>query len=438
MFDTDIAVVGAGVAGLAAATSLRQAGLTCVVLEAGTEVGGRARTSLLAGAPFDHGASWLHQGESNPLTPLARAAGLDAVDFSATRVERIHIPDVNSGPKGGPTNGHWATTAEQHEAQRAETRLTRLLSDRATRAPDISLAKAASPLQADPWTHSLLQWEGAIIAAADADRLSLKDWHANLLLGHNLCLREGIGSLVARHLAPPAGEVRLGHAVTRIDRTGPGVLLSGAWGSLRARAVIVTVSTGVLASGAIRFDPPLPIATQEAIAHLPMGLLSKVGLAAAPERAGKERLGVPNSCSIWRRRRPGEPALVMMAWPLGRPYIAGHFGGQTAWDHTNPAEAEALVRAELVDLFGHQATTLLNGPAVVTDWGTNPRFLGAYAYAPPGFHGARAALGTPIDDGRVMLAGEACHATLAGTVGGAWLSGQGAARQMTELIRQPA
>ena len=424
MFDTDIVVVGAGVAGIAAATALRAARIDCVVLEAGGRVGGRARTGMLAGAAFDHGAAWLHHGQTNPLTALARKAGREIVDFTATRCERLRVGD------------HWAGSAELQEVERCEARLMRVLADRAGREPDLSLAEAAAKLASDRWVASLLMWEGAIIAAADADRLSLRDWQANLLSGHNLCLRDGIGDFVVAGLAPAAGEIRLGHAVRRISRTGGAVVVAGDWGSLRARAVIVTVSTGVLASGAIRFEPELPVATGEAIAHLPMGLLSKVGLAAGGGERG--RLGLPNSCSVWRRRDVGDPALVLLAWPLGRPHVCGHFGGRTAWEHTDPRAAEALVRAELADLFGADAAARLDGPVVATNWGTDPLFRGAYAYAEPGWSGARAQLAAPIDGGRLMFAGEACHDTLAGTVGGAWESGLAAAGQVAALITQPA
>ena len=66
--DFDVAVVGAGAAGIAAARTLRDAGLGCVVLEASGRLGGRAWTDTASlGAPFDQGASWLHDAENNPL-----------------------------------------------------------------------------------------------------------------------------------------------------------------------------------------------------------------------------------------------------------------------------------------------------------------------------------------------------------------------------------
>ena len=77
----------------------------------------------------------------------------------------------------------------------------------------------------------------------------------------------------------------------------------------------------------------------------------------------------------------------------------------------------------------------LLGPAVVTQWGTDALQLGGYAYARPGQAGARGVLGTPLGDGRLVFAGEAvCTDGLAGTVGGAWLSGRQAAEGVVAAL----
>ena len=68
--ETDVVVVGAGVAGLAASAALRRRGRDCVLIEASGRIGGRAFTgwpAALRGAPFDYGASWLHDADRNPL-----------------------------------------------------------------------------------------------------------------------------------------------------------------------------------------------------------------------------------------------------------------------------------------------------------------------------------------------------------------------------------
>ena len=88
------------------------------------------------------------------------------------------------------------------------------------------------------------------------------------------------------------------------------------------------------------------------------------------------------------------------------------------------AIAAAGRRARFAAIFGSDAVL---GEAVISDWGTNPLFLGSYSHARPGHHASRAQLATPLGEGRLRFAGEACHSRFAGTVAGAWLSGVSAA-----------
>jgi monoamine oxidase len=294
--------------------------------------------------------------------------------------------------------------------------------------PDTSLAEAAAKLGGDPWLPTILAWEGAIIAAADADVLSLRDWHANLLEGHNLAPIGGLGAFIARRLAPPAGTVRLRSPVSRIvwDKRGRGVEATTPDGVLSASACIVTASTGVLAAGAIGFDPPLPARTRQAIEALPMGLLTKVALRAI----GPDRLGLAENTTLDRRLNgPDDPTSVLLAWPLGADHLICFIGGRTAWPlaREKPAASVAFARETLASLLGSHAPHAVVEDGVVTRWGSDPWIRGAYAYAVPGHAEARAALAEPLADGRLIFAGEACHQGLAGTVGGTFLSGEKAA-----------
>jgi monoamine oxidase len=88
-----VVVVGAGVAGLSAARRLAEHGVPVRLLEAADRVGGRAwttRPDILGGAPFDHGATWLHAARRNPLVDLAQPE--DALrDSDAARTERLFV-----------------------------------------------------------------------------------------------------------------------------------------------------------------------------------------------------------------------------------------------------------------------------------------------------------------------------------------------------------
>ncbi|MCW3474165.1 flavin monoamine oxidase family protein [Limobrevibacterium gyesilva] len=418
--DVDVIVVGAGVAGLSAAAELRARGKSCVVLEATGRIGGRALTThpaALGHAPFDEGASWLHAAGRNPLVPIARAHGDALLDSDGVRTRRIVVGD------------HPATAAELADYDDAWGRFEAHARARALQAQDIGFSAALEGLRANPWTATIEMWEGTLIAAADPHDFSLHDWRVNELDGANLVVDGGIGAFVERRLGPRAGPVLLNRPVTRIA-WGDKMAAETPRGAVTARACIVTVSTGVLAAGGIAFDPPLPARTQAAIAALPMGLLTKVALRAT----GADRLGLPDSVSLHRQVGRDEPAMFFLAWPFGRDHVVGFVGGPAAWALARAGDAatEAFARAQLRLILGSRADRTL-GPAVVTRWGTDPAHRGAYAYARIGHAAARAILATPLAGGRLIFAGEAvCTDGLAGTVGGAYLSGQQAALRIVE------
>jgi len=410
--------VGAGVAGLAAAAALRRAGRRCTVLEAAGRIGGRAfttRPAALGGALFDHGASWLHAAERNPLVAIARAHGDALRDADTIRTWRSFV------------GGRAASAGELADYDAAEARFAAAMAERAAQGgPDTSLAQAASALPDDPWNATVLAWE-ALIAAADADALSFRDWHANTLEGSNLLVAGGLGRFVVRRLGAAAGPVVCSTPARRIEwqRRG-GVRVVTDRGTIEAGACIVTVSTGVLASGVIAFDPALPPPTQAAVRLLPMGLLTKIALRAT----GEDRLDLPPRCAAHRQVAPGEALTVFNCWPDGADHVIGFLGGGLAWEleRAGPRAAEAHARAELRRMLGTRADRAFDRASLATRWGSDPFIRGAYCYPGPGDAGARLELARPLADGALVFAGEACHPTLGGTVGGAFLSGERAVR----------
>ncbi len=423
--EPDVLVVGAGAAGIAAARRLAALGRSCRVLEAGARVGGRAVTDTSLGAPLDLGASWLHEAEHNPLTPLAQGLGFTLHD-SGRRVRDLLLTAAGR-PATPAERAAWAAAVDAFDAA-AEARARQ-------GGPDGPLSEAAP--RGGPWDATAAHWLAEMINAAPAEETSLQDYVATWLDGWNPQVAEGVGSLLAR-LAEGL-PVTLGAPVRRLRWDGPGVMpgvvAEGEFGTLRARAAIVTVSTGVLAAGGIAFDPPLPAEVEEAIAGLPLGLLSKVALRAA----GGERFGLGPFARLGRQvAGPGDGPMSWMLWPFGRDHAVGFLGGDRAWalEREAPAAAAAAAREELARYVGAAQVARVFGPegrgmagqTVVTRWGSDPLFLGAYSHARPGCAGARAVLGgAALAGGRLRFAGEACHPRYAATVGGAWDSGEAAA-----------
>ena len=78
--DPDVAIVGAGVAGITAARALMAAGKSVQVIEARERIGGRAFTDgTTFGFPFDHGAQWIEAGKINPAMAIVREAAAKAI-----------------------------------------------------------------------------------------------------------------------------------------------------------------------------------------------------------------------------------------------------------------------------------------------------------------------------------------------------------------------
>ncbi|MFB9970779.1 flavin monoamine oxidase family protein [Pseudoroseomonas cervicalis] len=420
MARTGILVVGAGAAGLAAARALREAGQEVRVLEARHRPGGRAWTDRATlGAPFDLGATWLHQAHDNRLTPLAQGAA----PFDHDSVRR-HLCRVG---------GRAATAAELAEYDAAYAGfLPALRAARAAAGRPLS-AGAAAP-RGGPWDATVAHWEGPLICAAPLAAMDLDDFLDTQLEPPNLLLPQGIGTLLEGLAA--GLPIAYGAVVERLSWGARRIVAEGGFGRIEAEAAILTLPTAVLAGGGVRFDPPLPAEVMQAAHDLPLGLLAKIGLRAA----GADRLDLPPFTGLERRvADEAEPAMSFIASPFGHDHLMGFLGGEAAW--ALAAEGPAALRdhalSELSRAYGARAARAIRADGfLASDWGRDPFSRGAYSHARPGRAEARRILGTPLQEGRLCFAGEACHPRLAATLGGAWESGEAAAAAALAHLRR--
>ena len=404
----DIVIVGAGAAGIGAARRIAGTGRSVVVIEAGTHVGGRAHSVDVAGMALDLGCGWLHSGERNPWTAIADASG-----FTVDRSEsawREQYRDLGFAP-GDRKAASEAWEAFQH----------RLETD-----PPASDCAADALEPGNPWNGYAEALSGYINGAGLA-RLSVADYLAYDAAASetNWRVREGYGTLVAASLPPVP--LHLATPVTAIDHRGSTVRLDTRAGTIAARAAIVTVSTAMLAKGAIRFAAALD-EHLHAAANLPLGLADKLffglghGHGLEPE---KHLIGNP------RTAETGSYYLM----PFGRPLVEGFFGGAGAamLEREGLAGAFAFAIDELAALLGSAIRARLR-PIAGSAWCRTDHVGGSYSHALPGHAAARAMLGRPIDD-RLFFAGEATHATDFSTAHGAYESGVRAADQALEALR---
>jgi monoamine oxidase len=407
--DVDVLVIGAGMAGLAVSKRLEQSGLQTLILEASHRIGGRAWTDDSVGVPFDLGAHWLHAGGINPLSALARANGFDY--RCGRRVGCVRFAD------------RWASGREILDRVRFFDRAFGAVERVGEAGTDVAVSEV---LPTHPrWSKLLGGWI-ADVSGVEAQDASSLDFARYRDTKQDWPVRSGLGALVA-FLGRDA-PVRLGVAVEQVDWAGPGVRVVTQAGMLRARAVVITVSTGVLAADTIRFKPRLPAWKRDAIEGIPLGLLNKVLL-----RFDRDRLGVrPGRFAVYEPMAPRTMGFLLL--PFGLPLAVGHVGGQLAdeLEQRGAAAMKEFAFETLRAMFG--ADVLLGVEAIATTaWRSDPFHLGAYSAARPGCGNQRTALARPIDR-RLFFAGEACSIPYFSTVHGAYLSGLAAAEAVARAV----
>jgi monoamine oxidase len=402
MTDVDVVIVGAGCAGLAAAKRLGQAGANFVVLEAMDRIGGRAwTTSTDFGVPFDIGCAWLHAADRNPFFPEAQAAGW-TLQHHEMGLDHLWIGKRKALPE------------EMAAEKRAEAELAACIERH--RGADDRLAVLIEGCHA---LRVAATFAGPMDFGADDDEISVADFRSAAELDPNYLTREGYGALIRRWGADVP--VRLSTPVKRICWDGPGVEIETAAGTIRAKAVIVTVSTGVLAFEEIAFTPDLPEGHLEAIHDLPMGLLTKV-----PLKIEGRRLGLKPFDDVLIERHARHD-LYFLAFPFDLDLMVGFVGGDFAWEMEAAGQAAAVdfVTDRLVDCFGSDARRAVRH-GIMTNWGAERYVRGGYAAARPGRARAREVLAEPVGE-RIWFAGEALAGSLKQTAGGARLSGEAVA-----------
>ena len=406
--DVDVAVVGAGAAGIAAAKHLLGRHRRVVVLEARDRLGGRVHTDRRLGTPFDAGAQYLHWAERNPWTGIAASLGLKTQEESGGRPFDIYA------------NGVVIPDEERSARRQAFGRIDRLIAAGAS--PDRSIADAVRAGGEDV-TGSAAGLT-RLTLGEEPDRCSAADYD-QLWAGDDLVCPSGFGTLVTRHGA--GLPVRLSTRVAGIDWSGRGVALDTASGTVRARAAIVTVPLGVVQADAIRFAPGLPAETRDAVDGLRMGAYTKIALRFDRARlAGDLADGIDTS-------QAGE-TMSFEAWPFENDLVIAYLGGDFARRLCQAGERTAVDHAteRLAAMFGSRVRGAITG-GVLADWWDDPHARGAYSIARPGRLPARLALRRPVGD-RIWLAGEASAGGGAMTAGGAALEGVRAAGEIDQRL----
>lgn len=409
----DVAIIGAGAAGLGAAHALKNSGVSTLVMEARDRVGGRAHTIMASpDVVFDVGCGWLHSADQNSFVKIAEQLRFEINKALPPWRERAH--------------GTAFPQAERDDFIRA----LDAFYERAERAAEQAI-KAGRDSAADRCLEPGNRWNPMIdaistyINGCELEQVSILDMDAYEDTDINWRIRRGYGALVTAYGA--SCPLALNCEVTLIDHSGKRIRIETSQGTLTSDKVIVTVPTNLIAGEAIRFDPPLS-AKVDAARGLPLGLADKVMLALEDAEA------LPVEGNLRGATMRTEMGTYHIR-PFGQPCIEGFFGGRFAQslEDSGPGAIAAASIDEIAGFLGNDFRRKLK-PLAESRWAHDPFARGSYSHALPGHADKRAVLAAPVD-GRLFFAGEATSPEFFSTAHGARDSGERAAGEVLALAR---
>ena len=409
----DVIVLGAGIAGLACARRLAEAGLGVVLLEARDRVGGRILTvrSPHEALPIELGAEFVH-GRPPELLALIREAGLTLFerDGEAVFYRDGKLQDGDFGEAFAVLDG----LPDDPDMSFSEYLATAgLLEPLALRAKDYV--------------------EG--FNAANADRISTAALHKQQIAeemidgSRSFRIREGYDRLpdyVLQRFVEAGGQLRLETAVTAVEWQTGEVTVRTCRPELpdyRARQAIIALPLGVLQTSTVPIHPEPE--TMLTIRKMAMGVARRITL------LFRER--------FWERSVPRLSFLLsqerlLPAWwtsyPHGSAALTGWAGGPRAQAALAGADLESEAMAALGRIFQRSDLDRLLVSAHTHDWQSDPFSAGSYSYVPKGVLAESEKLARSVDD-TLFFAGEHTDTTgYWGTVHAALGSGLRAAAQV--------
>jgi monoamine oxidase len=425
----DVAIVGAGAAGLAAARDCSHSGLRVALIEARGRIGGRVHTLIDSHSPvpIELGAEFIH-GKPRETLDLLRDANLPAYDVANTHrhLRGNMLQDID----------FWAEAGKVLEK----------LDPRTT--PDVSFASFVEPFRrVDPAAADLATMYVEGFNAARADRISAKGLAVAEAKEDDTAIRrtvQGYGPLMdalLRQCDPSRVTLRLNTIVTAIKWSRGSVALSTRSSeTIGAQRMIVTLPLGVLREGSVRFDPPLP-QKADAVARLEVGPVVRIVLRFREPFWETESFStVPRGQRLEDLNFLHGPTEMFPTWwtqlPMRVPLLTGWSGGPAAERLERMSDHDVLraALAALCRMLGTSESYLRERLASshVANWQSDPFARGAYSYVPVGGLDAMQRLAEPVES-TLFFAGEATHHEgQAGTVAGAMATGYRAA---TEVIK---
>ncbi|XP_014559993.1 hypothetical protein COCVIDRAFT_13158 [Bipolaris victoriae FI3] len=326
---------------------------------------------------------------------------------------------------------------------------------------DEGLRQYQSLVDLKPRDMRLLSWHHANLEYANAvsvNQLSLSGWdqdignefegeHSQVIGGYQQVPR-GLWQCPSKLDVRFSTAIKTVHYNTEEQRVGKAVKIECTNGeTFEADHVVLTTPLGVLKSGSIKFEPPLPSWKQDVIERMGFGLLNKIIL--VYEKAfwepDRDMFGLLNEAEREGSMRPEEycskRGRFYLFWNCiktsGKPVLVALMAGDAA-HYAEATSDDQLVKevTDRLDAMFAPNTVPLPSEAIVTRWKKDPFARGSYSYVGPKTQtGDYDVMARP--HGPLHFAGEATCGTHPATVHGAYLSGLRVAAEVAENVLGP-
>jgi len=447
----DVLIVGAGMAGLSAARSLTDKGLSVLVLEASHQHGGRVRSHKLGSTQVELGAEEHYLARNNPVhTAITKEFGesIYVRPYSGKSLAAMGDGTFCEEREGSCTDNSdfqdYQSYWDVYWRRRQQTDFSLSMADDIKQRYGITPEHTAYHLYENGLAGSVygtsLDNIGVASLALDSADWSLSERVLGLAPA-NLGYLDALDQIWWREVLDL---VQLDRSVVRVDYSGESIEVEDHTGARYfARNLLITASVGVLQSEIIEFQPALPARTVQAYQGIGMGKGMKVALRfSEPFWQNNLGYGVADGIcgSFWAPTsyKTDSPDHILMCYPMGEQ--AEWLSTQSRSHGTTTEPEEHILRTMLADLDrlyqGKASPRFIDG--VARDFIADPYIQGSYSYAQKNTHvdpesSMRAQLREPIDQ-RLFFAGEATSVDAWSTVPGAILEGQRVATDISKAL----
>lgn len=420
-----VLVVGAGIAGLAAAKELHDKGYEVVVLEARNRIGGRIHTDRSTGIPLDLGASWIHGTDDNPIYDLAQQINAplsNATDYSSVKTYDVDGRDNPVSDADTEKFYDFIEKKSRRQAKKNSNKSMKWLIEKYWNRGKFDYLDNRRELNYAINTTLEHEYSGDV-----SDMSSQQAWEGEDLEGVDVIFPNGHDQLT-NHLATNL-DIRLNAVVTNVSYTSGGVCITTSEGKFSGDRAVITLPIGVLKSGNVQFSPALPNSKQTAINRLESGTLNKVWMIFpyAFWDVSKTVLGYVSKpkgrFSEWYYFDELAEGNVLIGFNAGKYGAAS----ETKTNQEVTTEAMDILRV----MYGDEIPE--PNDVVITRWSSDPYALGSYSFMGAGAQFKdRKNLRKPVKN-RLFFAGEATSSDQAATTEGAYRTGLQAATEIQEL-----